>query len=487
MKLLHVLVVAFCCVVSCPSQVVVQRRSDPPPFDQMFWQLPIEAMAARADRPTQAPWAFEVFEAEHGTQGYFIFSKQRKLHLRLRTLDGQWHQADLPSALPSAVTQRTKYGLFLTASLEDEVIRYHEWNLWDNSEHRVTEIPNGTVSVEGLMFPCMVVDGDSRHALCVSVGGLVVFATSSNGGVDWTPLEVIARNARDKDQICPPLMATSSGLHVVHVAQDGMLTHIISDDRGANWGPAKAQPDWQEQFGEALTTNGYSTRDVMHICTVTKSGKWIFHASNDAGASWTDGVEIAACKPSMYSSIFQVRGNGKTTVLCYTEPGDKHRHARRARFLRTSDGGKTWGDLPVVEGVKADTGRPIIYVSHRGRILSAFVKGPAEGDDDDKDYYVLLRGLAPIDKSQAMGGAQRVHAMKLVQDLLGADAARQASAKEALAAMGKPVVPILLDAVAKAEAGQGQEAARGLIRDLELRWDRQSEVPPWWVGSSQQR
>jgi hypothetical protein len=475
--------VTFAVVVHAPAQVVVKRQPSPTPFGQRFWHLPVEVMASTARRPTGAPWPFEVFEADDGTRGYFIFSKRKTLQFRLRKLDGSWQVTDYPKSLPSPVTQQTKLGLFVTTDLESGGMRYNEVNLWDGSKHRVTDIPNGSGPSDGLLFPRLVVDGDNRHAIAVHWQGHIVFATSSDNGAKWTPLEVIAKNSLDKDQICPPLMANRRGLHVVHVADGGSLTHIMSVDNGASWEPAKAQPNWDERFGEAMLTSGYGAKEVMHICTVTREGNWIFHASKDAGASWTSGVQIASCKPSLYSTVFHVRGNGKSTVLCYTEPGDDKRHAHVAHFLATNDGGESWRDLPVVDGVAGDTGRPVVHVGHRGRMLALFVKGPLEGDDDDQDYFVLMRSFAAIDKGRAMSRAERARVRGLAEQLVGADEATQSAAKDALVLMGAAVVPVLMDVAARANTGQDVEQISALVREIQLTWDRPSKVPSWWVGS----
>jgi hypothetical protein len=489
MNCITALIVTIAFVVHAPAQVVVKRQQSPTPFGQRFWHLPVEVMASEAERPTMAPWPLEVFEADDGTQGYFIFSKNRTLQFRLRKLDGSWQVIDYPRSLPSSVTQQTKLGLFLTTGLEDNYgrIYYNEVNLWDGSKHRVTDIPKGSAPSDGLLFPRLVVDGDDRHALSLHWEGHIVFATSADSGAKWTPLKVIARNSLEKDQICPPLIASRRGLHVVHVAGGGVLTQIMSDDNGANWKLAKAQPNWDDRFGEAMLTNGYGVRDVIHICTVTKEGNWIFHASNDAGASWSDGVQIASCKPSLYSSMFHVRGNGKATVLCYTEPGDHKKHAHVAHFLATNDGGKTWSEMPVVDGVRGDTGRPIVHVNHRGRMLSMFVKGPVEGDDDDHDYVVLMRSFAAIDKARAMSGAQRVPVRKLAEQLVGADEGGQSDAKNALVGMGPAVVPVLMDVTAQAKIGQKTEQISALIREIQLSWHGQSKAPSWWVGSGKEK
>ena len=56
----------------------------------------------------------------------------------------------------------------------------------------------------------------------------------------------------------------------------------MSDDDGANWALAKAQPNWGKRFGEVMLTDGYGFRDAIHICTVTQEGNWKSHVSNDA-------------------------------------------------------------------------------------------------------------------------------------------------------------------------------------------------------------
>jgi hypothetical protein len=120
-------------------------------------------------------------------------------------------------------------------------------------------------------------------------------------------------------------------------------------------------------------------------------------------------------------------------------------------------------------------------------MLSMFVKGPVEGDDDDHDYVVLMRSFAAIDKARAMSGAQRVPVRKLAEQLVGADEGGQSDAKNALVGMGPAVVPVLMDVTAQAKIGQKTEQISALIREIQLSWHGQSKAPSWWVGSGKEK
>ena len=477
MKAPLITLATLCTTVIAPAQgsdATAPKRSA---HGARFWHLPIEVLALGGSRP---PWPLEAFETDDGTRGLFVFAKRRETQLRLGGKENAgWKDLSFPMGLPSPIVLNGKFGAFLLGDLRDKRVRYHEVNIWDAKKLTQTDIEGPMPS--NPMFSRLLVDARNRYALVGCERGQLLFSRSRDGGKTWTKLVGMGVNLIKDDQLCPPLMKTSIGLHVVHVAESGTLTHLLSKDEGKTWKQTKGQPRVADKFGAPMLVAGYGSRDDLHICCVTKSGAMVFHSSNDAGATWSNGVQVASNRLSDLASFFQLRGNGKVTVLCFTEPGKSGMHARRAHFFVTRDGGKTWAEAPVTEGVRGDTGRTCIFVNHRGRMLAAFSAGPKEGDEGK--HHVLLRGYAGIGNSgKPMDKAKRAKATRLVRELSSDSVEAQDGATKELTAMGAIALPALLEAQSKAEATKAGGRIQKVIRMIQLTWIEDQEPPEWWQG-----
>jgi hypothetical protein len=397
------------------------------------WQDPSEVQ--RLDGLTDIYGPTQVFRTRSGHVGVVIYLQtddQAQIALRISPGDrGPWIDAPLPAPWVRVLQVEGD---------EVELLGFQD-NTPETLRSRVTleggrprELWKKKFSPpKGWRLQDVAVDGHALRALLADEGDFtrLSFSQSTDDGATWTQPAIFGRTVhRGALHRSTELLRTEGAHHVVFLAEGGLVLQS-SKDGGKTWTPSELKSAIPPDFGVPHSVVGMAEGRTIHLVVaakVPKAAATILHvASRDDGATWE------AAQPIMKGPIggdlapfYSLRGAGH--LLAFTATDND-----RARLQLSRDGGRTWTESDLREGIRGGTGLAATWVDPGGSLRTAMMVDQRKGRGAPANLqWVLLRVWdAPSAPPAPLEGEAREAALKMIQRLGDDDVAvREAAAAE---------------------------------------------------------
>lgn len=252
-------------------------------------------------------------------------------------------------------------------------------------------------------------DGVWQHAVAAS-GTLVHFVwgstdlfyrRSTDEGATWTKDAHLASGG--VLHLTDPVAAAGEQVYVVYLdnlytANDWCCERTLGDiylrrstDGGVTWKAAQRLTHGAGAFRLSLAVTG--TRVDLIWCDY-RSGQWeiFYRRSRDAGATW-DSERLIVSVGEDDTGRPQVASEGEAIHVVWSDNRDKHppcytmRHCPEVYYIRSTDGGETWGAQTRLTFDQPFSGRPDIAVVS-SRVLVSYDE---DSDDNHSHEQHVLR------------------------------------------------------------------------------------------------
>ncbi|MBI2930052.1 MAG: exo-alpha-sialidase [Planctomycetes bacterium] len=222
----------------------------------------------------------------------------------------------------------------------------------------------------------------------------VIFNRSSDGGETWRGFSFIAENLSPEEAVAPALFVEHRKIHVLYATRDGHIRQAVSADEGKSWSNVMTQLDFECWGFKVIASErlirlcffGLADRDARKLV-----GYW-YCESADGGKSWSEPVLIGKTRRGDLQVLFEFVAGESMLVAGYTVRGRSESYPKEAKVVISRDGGKTWKDLKLAEGIEGGTGLPKVSVDGT-KIGVAFVQVAEEGRSGETK--LLFREYAP--------------------------------------------------------------------------------------------
>lgn len=440
------------------------------------WLYPEEVMRFDAELDICGPT--RVFRSKSGRTGVIIYRQDRAMnHVRIAEPESPstWTGPDQTVDSLEMVSLRGESALLLvtdgsypSGSGEGGLLRMDLARPWDARRTRIRE---------GVAPHDLIDRGSDLAVLLAGREDPLRYAASSSGdgGRTWTPPRPLfkVRN-RGSPYRCTKILPTTRGHHLFFLSESGGLGQVLSRDDGKTWTAEEKGPSIPPLFGTPDSVIGLATGRTLHLiatCWTSRAREIVLYlASTDQGRSWGEARLIlkGPIGPDL-APFYHLAGSGKVLVFSCTD-------RREARFIASRDGGRTWHEEPVTQGIEGRTALACAWVAPDGAIVASFLADRTLNKTGVfRRSFILVRRFdraPPVPDASAPGFERRLTA--LVARLGDADFRKREEATRELGRM-TGIAPLLRAHLEKSRDAEIRHRLRLVLSGLEVR-------PEWWSG-----
>lgn len=357
------------------------------------WGAPAEVLQAKDS--SRLPWPVETVRGASGAVGVFVFEPDAGLTLRI-SKDGRapWKVLLLPNGPAGEPLVSGDRVEVLVADRDAKTLALATFDLAAGKELSRARLPG--IFKEAPAFSRLAARGTQRYALAATPEGDVWFWQTDVSGASWGAPSAFGRTSARADACCPPLFACEDGPHVVFAGEGGKLYHRVAAPDGTSWKDLESVPNPKLEHGiPGLVAGGQEGRH-FHVVAFTDKFRFLYAASEDAGAHWTPWTVLASPLRTELSifdvgATFRFKVNGRTLAFTWTGRGENDKDPFECHFLVSRTRGGKWEGFNPAANVKGSTGLAAPFIADDGAITAAFAAAPGVLTGT---RYVLVRSTA---------------------------------------------------------------------------------------------
>lgn len=260
--------------------------------------------------------------------------------------------------------------------------------------------PQMTDEREGVWQNAIAASGSTVHVVWGTTTELL-YRQSSDEGLTWS--EDLSLASYGELHLTDPLVASGDNVYVIYLrarytASDWCCPRTLGDiylrrstDRGVTWESAQRLTHGAGAFRLSMAA---TDRRVDLVWSDFRSGKWEIYylRSRDAGATWDSERQIVEAWDNETNRP-QVASDGDAVHVVWMDDRDKHapcytmRQCPEVYYMRSTDGGDTWGKQTRLTFDQPFSGRPDI-AALSGTVLVSYDE---DSDDNQSHEQHLLR------------------------------------------------------------------------------------------------